>query len=37
LLLYRVAPGRIIEIVRILHDGMDFRRHLPFPSGESSE
>lgn len=28
-ILYRVAPGRLIEIVRILHDSMDTRRHLP--------
>ncbi len=28
-LMYRVAPDGTIEIVRILHDGMDFRRHLP--------
>jgi toxin ParE1/3/4 len=30
-LLYRAAPGRIIEIGRILHDGMDIERHLTFP------
>lgn len=28
-LLYRVAPGRVIEIVRVLHDKMDLQRHLP--------
>ena len=28
-LLYRVTDGRTIEIVRILHDSMDFARHLP--------
>jgi toxin ParE1/3/4 len=27
--LYRVAPGRVIEIVRVLHDKMDLQRHLP--------
>jgi toxin ParE1/3/4 len=27
-LLYRTAPGRIIEVVRILHDSMDLPRHL---------
>jgi toxin ParE1/3/4 len=36
-LLYRVAPGRIIDIVRILHDGMDLQRNLPFDRDESSE
>jgi hypothetical protein len=30
LLLYQTAGGRNIEIVRILHDRMDLRRHLPF-------
>jgi toxin ParE1/3/4 len=34
---YRVAPGRIIDIVRILHDSMDLRRYLPFARDESSE
>jgi toxin ParE1/3/4 len=29
-LLYRVAPRSTIEIVRILHDRMDFQRHVPF-------
>src|SRR6202790_4272596 len=29
-LLYRVAPGGIIEIGRILHDSMELERHLPF-------
>jgi toxin ParE1/3/4 len=28
-LLYRMASGRIIEVVRILHDRMDLPRHLP--------
>jgi toxin ParE1/3/4 len=36
-LLYRVAPGRIIEIGRILHDGMDMQSHLPVANDESSE
>jgi toxin ParE1/3/4 len=36
-LLYRAAPGRIIEIGRILHDRMDLQRHLPFANNESSE
>ena len=33
-LMYRVAPNSSIEIVRILHEGMDLRRHLPTESGE---
>lgn len=37
ILLYRVAPARIIEIGRILHDSMDLPRHLPSFSDESSE
>jgi toxin ParE1/3/4 len=37
ILLYRVAPGRIIEIGRILHDRMELQRHLPSSSDESSE
>jgi toxin ParE1/3/4 len=28
-LLYRAAPGRTIEIIRILHDRMDLSRQLP--------
>lgn len=28
-LMYRVVPESTIEIVRILHDRMDFRRHIP--------
>jgi toxin ParE1/3/4 len=28
-ILYRAAPGQVIEIVRILHDAMDLARHLP--------
>ena len=34
LLLYRIVDRRMIEIVRILHDRMDLRRHLPFPPEE---
>jgi toxin ParE1/3/4 len=30
LLLYQTAGGHNIEVVRILHDGMDLRRHVPF-------
>jgi toxin ParE1/3/4 len=37
LLLYRVAPGRIVEILRILHDGMDQQRHVPTAGDESSD
>jgi toxin ParE1/3/4 len=33
-LLYRIAKGQIIEVGRILHDQMDLRRHLPFPTDE---
>src|SRR5271166_1420019 len=36
-LMYRIAPGRVIEIVRILHDSMDLQRHLPSAGDESSE
>ena len=32
-LMFRAAPGNTIEIVRILHDRMDFRRHVP-PAGD---
>ncbi len=28
-ILYRAGKGRMIEIVRILHERMDLRRHLP--------
>jgi len=34
LLLYQTAGGRNIEIVRILHDSMDLRRHLPHSSAD---
>ena len=34
LLLYRIAEGKVVEIGRILHDRMDLRRHLPFPTDE---
>src|SRR5262249_15296108 len=36
-LMYRAAPGSTIEIVRILHDGMDLQRHAPSASGESTQ
>jgi toxin ParE1/3/4 len=36
-LLYRVGRGSVIEISRILHDGMDLQRHLPFAGNEGSE
>src|SRR5262245_10747050 len=35
-LMYRVTSATTIEIMRILHDGMDFRRHLP-ASGDEDE
>jgi toxin ParE1/3/4 len=28
-ILYRAAPERVIEVVRILHDAMDLARHVP--------
>ncbi|MBV8510686.1 MAG: type II toxin-antitoxin system RelE/ParE family toxin [Xanthobacteraceae bacterium] len=34
-LLYRVTDDHIIEIVRILHDQMDFRRHTLFLPDDS--
>ena len=36
-LIYRAAPERTIEIVRILHDRMDLQRHVPSAPDESSE
>jgi toxin ParE1/3/4 len=36
-ILYREAPGRIIEIARILHDSMDMQRHLPATDDEDGE
>jgi toxin ParE1/3/4 len=36
-LMYRAAPNSTIEIVRILHDRMDFRRHVPPARDESTE
>jgi toxin ParE1/3/4 len=35
--MYRVAPKSTIEIVRILHDRMDLRRHVPSAPDESTE
>ena len=34
-LMYRAAPKNTIEIVRILHDRMDLRRHVPYASDQS--
>lgn len=28
-IMYRAAPGHVIEVVRILHDAMDLARHVP--------
>lgn len=28
-ILYRAAPNKVIEVVRILHDAMDLARHVP--------
>ncbi|MGB6394886.1 MAG: type II toxin-antitoxin system RelE/ParE family toxin [Bradyrhizobium sp.] len=36
-LMDRVARKMTIEIVRILHDGMDLQRHLPFASDANAE
>lgn len=36
-LMYRVVPRSTIEIVRILHDRMDFQRHIPFARDESNQ
>jgi len=36
-LMCRAAPNGAIEIVRILHDRMDLRRHAPSALDESSE
>jgi toxin ParE1/3/4 len=35
--MYRAAPDSTIEIVRILHDRMDLRRHVPTAPDESIE
>ena len=36
-LMYRPASNSTIEIVRILHDRMDLRRHIPSAPDESTE
>ena len=36
-LMYRVTSGSTIEIVRILHDGMDLQRHVPAAPDENTE
>jgi toxin ParE1/3/4 len=36
-LMYRAAPNSRIEVVRILHDRMDLRRHVPSAPDESPE
>jgi toxin ParE1/3/4 len=36
-LMYRAAPNSTIEVVRILHDRMDLRRHVPSAPGQSTE
>ena len=35
-LMYRAAPNSTIEIVRILHDRMDLRRHVPSAPNKST-
>ena len=37
LLMYRVAPGTTIEVVRILHDRMELTRHLPLAEDDDGE
>jgi toxin ParE1/3/4 len=37
LLMYRMTSNDTIEIVRILHDRMDFRRHIPLPPDEDTD
>jgi toxin ParE1/3/4 len=29
LLVYRIRPGGVVEVARLLHDAMDLKRHLP--------
>ena len=36
-LMYRAAPNSTVEIVRMLHDRMDLRRHVPAAPDESAE
>jgi toxin ParE1/3/4 len=36
-LMYRTAARSTIEIMRILHDGMDLERHIPPAADESGE
>lgn len=36
-LMYRAAPNNTIEIVRILHDRMELRRHVPPAPDESAD
>lgn len=31
--LYRAAPGNVIDVIRILYDGMDLPRHIPTDLG----
>jgi toxin ParE1/3/4 len=35
-LMYRIAPGRTVEILRILHDSTDLQRRLPSDGDESN-
>ncbi|TDQ37906.1 type II toxin-antitoxin system RelE/ParE family toxin [Tepidicella xavieri] len=32
--MFRVAPGRVIEVLRLLHDSMDLSRHWPNDDAE---
>ena len=36
-LMYRAASKRTVEVVRILHDGMDLQRHIPSEPDEGAE
>ena len=33
LVVFRAAPGQVIEVLRLLHDGMDLVRHVPASAG----
>src|SRR5262249_43205766 len=37
LLLYRAIQGRVIEVIRILHDKMDIQRHVPLSSDDDPQ
>jgi toxin ParE1/3/4 len=35
--MYRPAPGKTVEILRILHDSMDLQQHIPVAPDESGK